>query len=266
MRLTPDDIVNYPLRQGMRGYNVAQVDELLDEIADEVERLLVENVDLRRRLERAESQVDELAETEVTLKRTLVTAQRAAEQTLEDARTRAAELVGEARREAEHARSEALKDSLIAEDELNRRRDELEREVTALQTFEQRLRRDLRTLLERNLESLDDVRGAAVPELGPPLAPPPPQPEPVEVEEEDEDAEDDVPPDGSDDEAPEVEAEVEEVIVEDVDQEAEAEVSSRRRRRRGEPSAEEDELIGGDGPAVDDHLFDEAPPRRTRRR
>lgn len=53
--LSPDDVVNYPLKQAVRGYSVSQVDELLDRVADELERLHLELVDTRRRLQEAEA-------------------------------------------------------------------------------------------------------------------------------------------------------------------------------------------------------------------
>lgn len=183
MGLTPDDIVNYPLKQAVRGYSVPQVDELLDQVADTVERLVAEADELRHRLRQSEDRLATASETESTLKRTLVTAQRAAEQSLDEARERAAELVEEAHREAagivEEARLdaqelhvEALKAARAEEAEIRRRRQALEGHIEALRTFEREYRARLRGQLEDQLRILEEVQhrqgGAQVPQLDEP--------------------------------------------------------------------------------------------------
>lgn len=181
MGLTPDEIVNYPLKQAVRGYSVKQVDDLLDQIADEIERLQLQVAELRARAERAELRASDASETEETLKRTLVTAQRAAEQSLEESRSRASEILEDARREAaaaldearqeaERIRRESIQTLRDEEAELRRRRAALETNVDALRRFEEGYRADLRTHLEGQLRRLDDLgsRGAA-PSLPPEL-------------------------------------------------------------------------------------------------
>lgn len=168
MPLTPDDIVNYPLKQAVRGYSVAQVDELLDQVADTVERLTDQNEELQRRVRQAEDRLAAASETEATLKRTLVTAQRAAEQSLEDAKERSAELLDEARREAagiqeqarldaEELRVEALQAARAEEADIRRRRQALEGHIEALRIFEREYRSRLRGHLEDQLRMLDEV-------------------------------------------------------------------------------------------------------------
>lgn len=170
MGLTPDDIVNYPLKQAVRGYSVPQVDQLLDQVADTVEKLSTEVDDLRRRLRQSEDRLAASSETESTLKRTLVTAQRAAEQSLEEAREEAAELVRDARREAagvleeaqldaEELRVEALKAARAEEAEIRRRRQSLEGHIEALRIFEREYRARLRGHLEDQLRILEEVQG-----------------------------------------------------------------------------------------------------------
>jgi cell division initiation protein len=167
--LSPDDIVHYPLKQSVRGYSVAQVDGLLDEVADTVERLEAEVADLRQRLQRADERVADVSETEATLKRTLVTAQRAAEQSLDEARQQAADLmdgaqreaaslVEEARGEAEEIRAEAAAASQAEEAETRRRRQTLEGHIEALRLFERDYRSRLRAELEDHLRLLDEPR------------------------------------------------------------------------------------------------------------
>ncbi len=169
MGLTPDDIVNYPLKQAVRGYSVPQVDELLDQVADTVERLDGEVQQLRRKLRTSEERLAGTSETEATLKRTLVTAQRAAEQSLEEAKERSAEMLDEARREAaalleqarldsEEMRVEALQAARAEEADIRRRRQALEGHIEALRIFEREYRARLRSHLEDQLRMLDEVQ------------------------------------------------------------------------------------------------------------
>lgn len=166
--LTPDDIVNYPLKQAVRGYSVQQVDDLLDQVADTIERLQRRASDVEERLGRSEERLAAASETETTLKRTLVTAQRAAEQSLEEAKERSSELIDDARREAasiveqarleaEELRVEALQAARAEEAEIRRRRQALEGHIEALRIFEREYRARLRGHLEEQLRLLDEV-------------------------------------------------------------------------------------------------------------
>ena len=51
MKLTPLDIRHKEFKRGMSGYADVEVDEFLDEVADEYERLFKENIDLNERVE-----------------------------------------------------------------------------------------------------------------------------------------------------------------------------------------------------------------------
>lgn len=192
MALTPDQIVNYELKQAVRGYSMKQVDDLLDRVADELERHRAEAADLRERLARAEAALAGASETEQTLKRTLVTAQRAAEQALEDARVRAAELLDEAEREAEATTDQAyqdaeelrhgLVDGLRAEAaQLERRRVDLRADIQALHDVEADVTEALRDELLAQLRRIEEF--SQRPRPAPPSVPPAERPpEEAEVE------------------------------------------------------------------------------------
>lgn len=175
MSLTPDAIVNYPLRQAVRGYAIGQVDELLDRIADELEGLHEELRRSRREAELAAARTQELEETESTLKRTLITAQRAAEQVVQEAHQKAAAIIEEAERDAVAARAQAEERARSEERNLQRRIDALRSRVQALRAVEADYRRDLRQLMESHLVRLDELAvvepsGAELDE-SPPLEP-----------------------------------------------------------------------------------------------
>jgi cell division initiation protein len=107
MKLTPLDIRHKEFKRGMRGYADVEVDEFLDQIADEYERLFKENIDLQERVEALEDKVSGYRRIEETLQKTLVNAQANAEEqkqnankqaqlVLQDAELKARQLVNEA--------------------------------------------------------------------------------------------------------------------------------------------------------------------------
>jgi cell division initiation protein len=126
MKLTPLDIHHKEFRNSLRGYNAEEVDDFLDEVADEFERLFKENIDLSEKLDSANGRVREYGELEHTLQATLVSAQKSAEEVVSratrdaermvrDAEAKAQEIVSAAleekqRSQAEHARLQAAED------------------------------------------------------------------------------------------------------------------------------------------------------------
>lgn len=178
MSLTPDDIVTYPLKQALRGYAVKQVDELLDRVADELERLHQERDDARRELASCKQRAAEAEETEAALKRTLVTAQRTAEQAVAEARQEAADIVASAERqaasivdeatsEAEERRARSLEAIRAEETELRRQRRDLEGRVAGLRRFESDLVARLREWLREQLRNVEDLHASEPQESDP---------------------------------------------------------------------------------------------------
>src|SRR2546425_13266373 len=78
---TPLDVQNKEFRRALRGYSIDEVDAFLDQVTEELDRLQGE---LKQGQDHRIDQADEQA-----IARALVTAQRAAEQTIEDANARA---------------------------------------------------------------------------------------------------------------------------------------------------------------------------------
>ena len=166
MDLTPEEIVSYDLKQSVRGYSVAQVDELLDRLADQVEAGQQEQERLLARLREAEERLEATQETESTLKRTLITAQQAAERSLQEAkdeaeaildraRQEAAEVEQDAQQEAERVLADARASASREAEEARRRRAVLQERIDELVERERRHRAHLRELLEHQLAELE---------------------------------------------------------------------------------------------------------------
>lgn len=168
MALSPEDIVNHEFKQSLRGYAITEVDDLLDRLADQIERADRDLEDLRQRLRDADARVTEALATESSLKRTLITAQDAAQRTIDDARAHADQVRGDAEREAterlEDARDraasmlqEAESEAVLVRASHRAEQEEAAARIVELAAIEDRYRSQLRHLLESQLAALEAV-------------------------------------------------------------------------------------------------------------
>lgn len=77
--LTPLDIENKRFTKAIKGYNSNEVDEFLDELTVEYEKLYKENAELRSEVESNKKDLEHYRNVEHTLQNTLVMAQTTAE-------------------------------------------------------------------------------------------------------------------------------------------------------------------------------------------
>jgi cell division initiation protein len=136
MGMTPVEIRHVPIGRGFWGYRRGSVERLLDEVADSFEDVWRERADFADRIEQLGSELRRHRELENLLRKTLVSAEAAAQEQREGARREADRLVAEAHEEARRITFAAT----------------AERE--RLQTDVRRLREQLRTALA-SLEELD---------------------------------------------------------------------------------------------------------------
>ncbi len=100
MGLAPTEIRHVPIPRGLRGYRRGAVERLLDEIAESYEDVWRDRADLADRVEHLEEELQRHRELESLLRRTLVSAEAAAEEQREQARRNAELVVAEAHVEA----------------------------------------------------------------------------------------------------------------------------------------------------------------------
>ena len=138
MPLTPSDVANKQFKVAFRGYSLDEVDAFLDEVESEIARLLRENSDLRTRTEgspdkpaagsaAAASPLPGGEHQEAAL-RTLLLAQRTADEAVAEARAEAEQIVSTARAEVEGSVTQAREQ---AEQTLTAAREEAEQTLTA---------------------------------------------------------------------------------------------------------------------------------------
>ena len=78
--LTPMDIHNKEFGRGFRGYKETEVDDFLDQVVNDYEKLYRENETLREKVLRSEKDVEQYKKLEKNLQDTLLVAQRTAEE------------------------------------------------------------------------------------------------------------------------------------------------------------------------------------------
>ena len=99
--LKPMDIHNKEFKKVMRGYDVEEVDEFLDEIIVDFEKLQRELDVLKTQISNYSENMNNYREKELSLNNVMLSAQRFADQLTVDAERKAAEIIANAEREAE---------------------------------------------------------------------------------------------------------------------------------------------------------------------
>ena len=115
--LTALDIENKTFSKSMRGYTQTEVDTFLDRVADDIQRYVEINADLKRRIERLEEQIGEYVNLKETLQGTLLMAQKTAEAKEETSNRQAEAIISDAKIRAERILLDAAseRDSLAGE-------------------------------------------------------------------------------------------------------------------------------------------------------
>lgn len=146
MKLTPLDIHHKEFGHSIRGYHEGQVDEFLDEVADEFERLFKENIDLSEHIEVANERVRGYQAIEATLNNTLLQAQRSSEEIVAKAGNEADSILRDAELKAKEIIHSALQ-----------KRQTVAAELIRIKQAEEEFRARYRSLLESQMRSVTEV-------------------------------------------------------------------------------------------------------------
>jgi DivIVA domain-containing protein len=167
MPLTPEDVRTKEFRNTFRGYNEPEVDAFLDEVEAELTRLLRENSELKDRIATASTAAISvpaaapMGETEEMLRRTLLIAQRTADETVAQAKADADRIVADAQAHTQQLVSQAHQQANAHIGDLDARRRALEQHIEGLRAFEREYRTRLKAYLEAQLRDLDGRPGPA---------------------------------------------------------------------------------------------------------
>ncbi len=146
MRITPIDIQEQKFKITFRGYDKSEVDAFLDSVATEMEDLLRENSFIKEEIERLNKEIERLKVMEDTLKNTIISAQKMAEDFKETARKEADNIVADARVRAEKILFDAEK-----------RASELTSELVKISGKAVEIRETVKALLSSFLENIERV-------------------------------------------------------------------------------------------------------------
>ena len=154
MRISPIDIQQQQFKSRLMGYEKAGVDQFLELLAEELERLVRKNQDLQEELSRTNTTLAEMRDREGTLKETLISTQKITEALKLTARREVDVLMAEAEIKAERLMHNA-----------EERRQQLIEEVQEIKRQKIDFEVGLRGLLEKHIRMLD-LKAVAIDQQG----------------------------------------------------------------------------------------------------
>ena len=108
--LTPMDIHDHQFKKAFRGYNENEVDDFLDKVVADFERLLNENERLKNQLYTLENDIEKYRGLEKTMNDTLIVAQRTADEVITAAKRNAEGIKEQVARECQQIRDSKADD------------------------------------------------------------------------------------------------------------------------------------------------------------
>lgn len=139
--LTPIDIQNQDFAVKLRGYDADEVDDFLDLIGADYEKLYKENMELRDKVSSQKSEIEHYKAMEQTLQQSIILAQKAAEDIEKNAANKADAIVSEAQTKS----TDAVR---VTEEELVKKRNELSRLKLEVESFKTRIKGNCSGILE----------------------------------------------------------------------------------------------------------------------
>lgn len=134
MDITPVDITHQEFPRGFRGYNIKEVRQFLEKVAAGLQQMLEENENARNEMETLKEQLAKYHNLEDTLQKTLILAQKTAEEITGNAKKEAALIIEQARLDEKKFREDFAR--------LKATKEDFESQFQALlETFMKRLER-----------------------------------------------------------------------------------------------------------------------------
>ncbi|WP_080054179.1 DivIVA domain-containing protein [Spirosoma aerolatum] len=166
MKITPIEIRQHTFEKGLRGYKSEDVDAFLVSLSQEWERVTGEYKMLKMQLELAEKELGKLKEIEMTLFRTLKTAEensaniteqanKAGEKYIADAKQKADEIIADARKRSALMVQDAENQARYLKDNILNDLKSLEHDFKALEGYKENLASQIRLLASNAVDSVD---------------------------------------------------------------------------------------------------------------
>lgn len=146
MDLSPNDIRNYEFSNQMRGYDKEEVDNLLEQIAQVLDKTKQDNLKLEMEVDSLKAQVNSLKQFEDTIKNAAIDARRNADTTIAGAKAEAAQIVAQAHQEADNIiKAQAVKLS------------EFDEQLGRLEATKKSFISKLRGLINGHMDMIDEI-------------------------------------------------------------------------------------------------------------
>ena len=144
--LTPLDIENVRFQKALKGYNVDEVDDFLDQLSADYEKIYKENIEYKEKIEESKRELEHYKTVEQSLQNTLILAQSAADDVKKVAEQKAEQII----RDAEGAAKDAVNDLAKQEFELRIKMEDTKKQFDMYKAR-------MEALLISQLEMLKDI-------------------------------------------------------------------------------------------------------------
>ena len=176
--LTPQDVSGRSFtKMMMGGYNMAMVDEFLDELTEDYTALYKENAALKAKMKVLVEKVEEYRATEDSMRATLLTAQRMADSIVHEAESKRDSILVQTDADIDKRKQQLQKELTALETRMREGQTELKRFIIASQEICKKELAFLEKLPELPLD-LPAAEPAFTPAAVQPEPAPPPEPEP----------------------------------------------------------------------------------------
>lgn len=112
MAITPNEITNKEFKKSLRGYDIDEVEEFLEQIVEDYEKLYKDNINLKEKIASLNEKLAHYTNIEETLQNTLIMAQNAADAARENAKKEGELIIKNAQEQAEEIKRKAQEDVL----------------------------------------------------------------------------------------------------------------------------------------------------------
>lgn len=148
MAITPNEISNKEFKKAFRGYDSDEVDEFLDQIVEDYEKLYKENVNQREKLSALNEKLEQYSNLETTLQNTLILAQNAADQAKESSKKESELIINNAKESA----NQMIRDAEKNITEINKKYELLKQEYNMF-------RSRFKALLQAQIDTIEKSEG-----------------------------------------------------------------------------------------------------------
>jgi len=120
MKITPIEIRKYEFKKVMRGYDVDEVRYFLEMVADELEAINREKLDLESKAERYDTELHDYRQIEKSMQDALIVAKETSDKSIQNARKEAELIIGDAEAKADRIVEDARKEAVRIQSDVTR--------------------------------------------------------------------------------------------------------------------------------------------------